>query len=99
MSGEVISARLHRRIQRDFPGVRLAERVENGLGALVSDLVVSRQNTERLLAAAVFSAAGDFNRFRDVLHLGREDWRDLLVAGGLEHEDWPGILDEELGPR
>ena len=26
------------------------------------------------------------------------DWRDVLVAAGFEHEDWPERLDDYLGP-
>ncbi|MFG2478570.1 hypothetical protein [Streptomyces fagopyri] len=69
------------------------------LRLLGGELEDSRQSTERLLAAAVLIAAGDVERFRSAVRLGRADWRDLLVAGELGDEDWPHVLDEELGPR
>ena len=32
------------------------------------------------------------------LREARIDWRDVLVAAGLAHEDWPERLDTYLGP-
>jgi hypothetical protein len=28
----------------------------------------------------------------------RVDWRDVLMAGGLGHGDWPEVLDREFVP-
>ncbi|WP_371598539.1 hypothetical protein [Streptomyces sp. NBC_00564] len=99
MAEDVISARLHARIRRDFPDAAVARGVVGALRVLAVELEDSRQSTERLLAAAVVIAAGDVERFRSAIHLARTDWRDLLMSGELAHGDWPHVLDEELGPR
>ncbi len=99
MTEEPISARLHKRIQRDFAEPGSAKGIEGALRGLAVELEHSRQDAERLLAAAVLIADGDVGRFRSAIRLARTDWRDLLVAAGLAHEDWPRVLDEELSPR
>ncbi|WP_329337650.1 hypothetical protein OG866_23940 [Streptomyces sp. NBC_00663] len=99
MSEDLISARLHARIQRDFPDPGAAKGIEGALRKLAEELQDSRQDMERLLAAAVLSANGDVNAFRSAVRVARVDWRDLLMDGGLADEDWPGVLDEELGSR
>ncbi|WP_369248528.1 hypothetical protein [Streptomyces sp. R41] len=99
MAGDLISARLQERIRRDFPDADVARGVVGGLRVLAVELEDSRQSSERLMAAAVLIAAGDVDRFRSAVRLARADWRDLLMAGELGHEDWPQVLDEELGPR
>ncbi|MEU1414006.1 hypothetical protein [Streptomyces sp. NPDC005731] len=96
---DLISARLHERIRRDFPEPDAARGVVGALRVLGVELEDSRQSTERLLAAAVVFAAGDVERFRLAVRLARADWRDLLMAGELGHEDWPRVLDAELGPQ
>lgn len=99
MDEDVISARLHERIRRDFPDAEVAWGIVGALRVLAVELEDSRQSVERLLTAAVVIAAGDVERFRSAIRLARTDWRDLLMAGGLGHGDWPRVLDEELGPR
>lgn len=53
---------------------------------------------ERLTAAVVLAADGTLEGIDSALELAERDWRDLLVAGGLAHEDWPVLLDLRLGP-
>ncbi|MGC0339521.1 hypothetical protein [Streptomyces sp. SLBN-8D4] len=96
MAEVVISARLHARIERDFPEPGAAKGVEGALRKLAEELQDSRQDPERLMAAAVLIAQGDVGRFRRAVGIARQDWRDLLMGGGLGHEDWPRVLDEEL---
>ncbi|HWO60291.1 MAG TPA: hypothetical protein VNO31_09680 [Umezawaea sp.] len=67
--------------------------------ALAVAFEFSGQGAERLGAAAVILAEGDVHEFRSAVRLANLDWRDLLVAGGLAHENWPDVLDEVLGPR
>jgi len=57
-----------------------------------------RSLPERVQAAAVLVADGDYEAFGEALALARIDWRDLLVAAGLAEEDWPAELDYRLGP-
>ncbi|MDT7845072.1 hypothetical protein [Streptomyces justiciae] len=97
MAEEPITARLHTRIERDFPEPGAAKGIEGALRVLAGELEGSRQDTERLLAAAVLIADGDVDRFRSAVRLGRQDWRDLLVSGGVADGDWPSVLDRELG--
>ena len=99
MTEEPITARLHKRIQRDFAEPGSAKGTEGALRGLAAELEDSRQDAERLLAAAVLIADGDVGRFRSAIRLARTDWRDLLVAAGLANEDWPRVLDEELSAR
>lgn len=83
------SARLAARIRRDFPEPGSADAIIANLGEL--------DTNERVQAAIVLWARGDLNRFRDSVALAFIDWRDVLVRGGLENEDWPLILVRELG--
>lgn len=32
-----------------------------------------------------------------MVQLLRMDWRDVLMAGGVGHDDWRAVLDRELG--
>jgi hypothetical protein len=36
----------------------------------------------------------DGDKFHSALELGKTDWRDLLVSAGLEHDDWPRVLED-----
>jgi len=56
------------------------------------------QDHERVQAAMVLAAGGDWDRFQAMYHLLRLDWRDVLVAGELAGDDWPEKLTAELDP-
>ena len=47
---------------------------------------------DRVHLAVLKEADGNFERFARNLALAALDWRDLLVAAGLGHEDWPDVL-------
>ena len=53
---------------------------------------------ERLIAAVVFMADGRLKGVDEAFKLAEQDWRDLLVAGDVAHDDWPEQLDARLGP-
>ncbi len=53
---------------------------------------------ERLLAAALVRADGDPDKLADALDLATTDFRDLLMYTGLEHDDWPEVLECAFGP-
>lgn len=54
--------------------------------------------SERVQAAIVIYANGDLERFGQAVELAATDWRDLLIAAGLADDDWPQVLDRDLGP-
>lgn len=85
-----LSARLRARINRDFP--------EPGSADEVARIVGQASDSERVQAAILLWANGSLDRLLDSVALTAVDWRDTLVRGGLEHEDWPSRLDAELGP-
>lgn len=87
----IVSKRLLRRIDRDFP--------EPGSAAAVIDMVTAvAGETERVQAAVVMLAEGDLALLRDACDLATLDWRDVLVNAGLAATDWPSRLEDELGP-
>jgi hypothetical protein len=51
-----------------------------------------------VLAAVVFIVCGDVARLRQAIALSQQDWRDVLVGGGVANADWPSVLDARLGP-
>ncbi|MGH9009315.1 MAG: hypothetical protein ACRDYF_05630 [Acidimicrobiia bacterium] len=86
-----LTPRLLARIRQDFPND--AERVVGMLEAVES----GRQDRERVLAGVVVPAEGDLDALRSLIELSQQDWRDVLMCG-LEHGDWPEVLDRWLGP-
>lgn len=95
--------RLHRRIRRDFPEPGSAEEIMRLLAEVPrrTGSETPRSETlrsERVQAAIILLAQGNVHRFRHAATSATEDWRDVLVAAGLAHDDWPAVLDRELGP-
>jgi hypothetical protein len=84
-----VSARLKRRIERDFP--------EPGSAREIARIVASAADSERIQAAIVLAARGDHKEVARQAKTARWDWRDVVVNGGLENEDWPSLLDQYLG--
>ena len=91
-----ISPRLAARIRRDYPP-QATEEVIAFLRTVSEVHVASRQDPERLQAAAFILLEGDVGRIPHVQMLVR-DWRDSLVWAGLGQPDWPDRLNEMLGP-
>lgn len=86
-----VSARLQRRVARDFP--------EPGSSEEIVRLLADASDCERVQAAIIFAANGDLREFKRETQLAMVDWRDVLMNGGLAHDDWPDVLDAELGPN
>ena len=82
--------RLEARIRRDFP--------EPGSASAVLDELRRLDADERVMTGVVLATSGSPGRLHEALASARLDWRDLLVATGLAHADWPQRLDAELGP-
>jgi hypothetical protein len=99
ISGVTEPSRLERRIVRDFPEPGSASGILAALDRLPEEAGYDADHfrTERIRAAVILFADGDLTRFRAAVELAKADWRDLLVAAGLAHWDWPARLDEALG--
>jgi hypothetical protein len=82
------TARLAARIRRDFP--------EPGSAEVIIESLRDVDAGERVQTAIVLWARSDLSRFRDSLALAHVDWRDVLVRGGLENDDWHQVLDAAL---
>ena len=91
-----ISPRLEARVRRDYPP-QATEEVIAFLRTVSDDHAASRQDPERLQAAAFILLEGDVSRIPRVKMLVR-DWRDSLVWAGLGQPDWPDRLNEMIGP-
>ncbi len=90
-----LTQRLTDRIGRDFPP-GAGEQARGYLEGLTAD-GCGGQDLERIQAAVVLASDGQWERFLAVFKLLAVDWRDVLVAGGLGNEDWPQVLNGELG--
>ena len=95
MAHSDISLRLEARVRRDYP--KATDEVLTFLRTFADVHAASRQDPERLQAAAFILLEGDVGRIQHVLTLVR-DWRDGLVWSGLGQPDWPDRLNEMLGP-
>jgi hypothetical protein len=90
-----ISRRLEARVRNDYPP-QAAEEVIAFLLTVSEHHAASRQDAERLQAAAFILLEGDASRIPHVKMLTR-DWRDGLVWSGLGQPDWPDRLNQMLG--
>lgn len=97
MANTDISPRLEARVRRDFVATA-ADQVIAFLQTVPGVHAASRQDPERLQAAAFILLEGDLNRIAQVRQILVRDWRDLLVWAKLGHSDWPDRLNEMLGP-
>jgi hypothetical protein len=86
----VPSERLIRRIRRDF-GRGADDEVISRLTALEPD-----DSSERIQAALVLGASGQWHGFVQQLRRLELDWRDVLIVGGLAGDDWPARLAAAL---
>ncbi|WP_306326116.1 hypothetical protein [Streptomyces venezuelae] len=96
-----LTSRLERRIRRDFPDPETAAEISRRLVGLPEAMGYSPDffAQERCHAALVLLAGGSVGRFDEAVELASQDWRDLLVAADLAHQDWPARLRTELGPE
>ncbi|MFI5776590.1 hypothetical protein [Nocardia sp. NPDC051570] len=85
---------------RDFPEPGSTREILVALDRMVEDAGYDEDyfTSERVKAGIIMLANGSLTKFRSAVDLAETDWRDLLVAAGLAHEDWPARLDAELGP-
>lgn len=92
-----LSPRIADRIARDFRG-RRASQVIALLATLDLPLHHSPDGDERVFGAILIVANGDIDRLVAAAADGERDWRDVLVAAGLENDDWPERLADALAP-
>jgi len=89
-----LSPRIDARVARDFKGRRTAE------AAYVLEEIAVGSTTpegfERICGAILIIADGDLDRLLRAACDAEMDWRDVLVAAGLAHDDWPARLDAAL---
>jgi hypothetical protein len=85
-----VTPRLRKRIEHDFPPgvVMVVLRYLEGL----SDSEYGGQGRERVQAALVLASRGRREWFESMMQLLRMVWRDVLMAGGLGHDDWRAVL-------
>jgi hypothetical protein len=92
-----LSARIIRRIERDFPQdegatvVQLLEEVVQSVG-YGSPIV-----EERVAAAVVLYSRGDADRFTQAVGYAQQDWRDLLMGVELADGDWAQRINDAFG--
>ncbi len=80
---------VRREAARFFP----ADQVTAVLEQLAStELPLASDWPERIHLAILNLSKGDMHRFKRQLADARLDWRDTLVADGLENEDWREML-------
>jgi hypothetical protein len=84
-----LTARLLRRIERDFP--------DAGSASEVVEITRSAGDKERVQAAVLLWGSGDLDRLRNARDLAVAERRDALMRANLADENWPRRLDTELG--
>ncbi len=91
-----MTRRLRRRIERDFEPGSVEAAIER-LESLDLPGRFDQRGSERIQAAIVLIAAGDWYAFERAAKDAELDWRDVLMAADLAFDDWPQRLDDELG--
>ncbi|WP_405734296.1 hypothetical protein OG885_22150 [Streptomyces sp. NBC_00028] len=91
-----LTPRIRQRILRDF-GEGEREAVEGMLTDLQQSLD-RHVDKERITAATLLHAAGNMDALLLAVQDARDDWRDVLMGSGLEHDGWERRLDAEFGP-
>jgi hypothetical protein len=90
-----LTPRLAALVERDFAqtdragAIHTLERVDLGTWRATD----TAEGRERVLAAILVLAAGDERRLWREAREAEKDWRDTLVASGLEGADWPERLN------
>lgn len=93
----VVSRRLAARVRADFNPAEsdvVLELLEQLKLPFLDDNLPGR---ERVEAAVLVLAGGNRSLLLQAGALAEADWRDVLVAAGLAHEDWPQQVDALLG--
>jgi hypothetical protein len=89
-----LSPRVVARLERDFRGRRTAE--ARYLLESIDIGPTTPDGWERICGAILVVADSDPDRLVRAAYDTEMDWRDVLVAAGLENDDWPERLDAAL---
>ncbi len=97
MAGEVergdamgVSERIAARVREDFR----SEDVEEALRELAT--AYDGQGSDRMQAAVVLRAEGDLKQLKRDVRESHIDFRDVLMYSGMEHGNWPEVLEREF---
>ncbi|MEU9112799.1 hypothetical protein AB0D04_13650 [Streptomyces sp. NPDC048483] len=92
-----LSARITRRVERDFPqdeSATVAQLLEELVKSVTHGWLIAE---ERIAAAVLLYSQGDADRFAQAADYAQRDWRDLLVVAELANEGWQQRIDDEFG--
>lgn len=85
-----VSERIAARVREDFR----SEEVEEALRELAT--TYDGQGSDRMQAAVVLRAEGDLTQLKRDVRESNIDFRDVLMYSGMEHGNWPKVLDREF---
>jgi hypothetical protein len=98
----LVSKRVAARVARDYP-VEVQQDVIELLDSICRSswrIFASDDGRDRVQAAVLKLAGGNIDTLLNAAGEVERDWRDVLVAAGLENEDWPARVAAILGePR
>ena len=96
----MISERVAARVVRDFTPKLHADVLEllESATSESSRIHGTAAGHERVHAAMLILAQGNVDKLLHAASEAEMDWRDLLVAAGLENDDWPARVDAFLDP-
>ena len=97
----MVSPRIAERVARDFKAnvqVDVLELLES-VAKDRSHVYDTDAGRERIHAAMLILARGNVDTLLHAASEAEMDWRDLLVAAGLEHDDWPQRVAAFLDAR
>jgi len=85
-----VSERIAARVREDFR----SEEVEEALRELAT--AYDGQGSDRMQAAVVLRAEGDLKQLKRDVRESHIDFRDVLMYSGMEHGNWPEVLEREF---
>ena len=90
----MVTPRIERYVRATFPEEQVATVLE-----LLHEWRISYESEpphERLIAAVVLLAEGRADGLAVGVDIASLDWRDLLMAAGMEHDNWGTRFNEAL---
>jgi len=93
-----VSQRVADRVARDFPAAKQADVLDllDSISRGSWRIFESETGRERIQAAVLKLAGGNIDALLAAAAEVEIDWRDVLVAAGMENEDWPERVAEIL---